>query len=215
MRQIKLGLFFVIIIGLIISCKPKHDIDSGLRLIRGLKSDFSKDSIFKKSPLNELVAQVDYIYTYYYHLIDTIKDTKEATIINEYSHKFLDIDSIIDVKTDNICLIDSLDSRESIKLKILDNEITLLKRIKHYYDNQSAIKIVKIVRVCPTIKKGSWKKIIVFVPDSNKIVANSDTGYFYGIDKFVLMKEKADLIDNDSISISIHDKKYIVKFDIY
>jgi len=201
------------------SCKLKNEIDGYINKINNLKLTFEEDSIFKKSPLNVLVDRIDYVYNYYLNIIDTVSDLSNSPIINDYSYRFLDIDSIINPSFDKILLVENSDSRELIKIKLLRNKLTLLKRVKTYYDKPEEIQNTKIIRLNPTIKKGSWKRIILFMPDSYNIIACSDTGYFYGFNKFVIMEEKADIVENDSICIKIFSDSiefvHIIRFNIY
>jgi hypothetical protein len=196
----------------------KHDIASRQDELEQLKQELANDTIFEKSSLRFLANQIDNVYGYYYNLIDSLTDNKQISIINDYCYKFIDIDSIINTDIDRIQQLDSLDSRDLLKAKLIDNEFTLINRIKSYYENQDKITVSKMIRVNPTIKKGSLKKIILFVPKSYNIILN-DSGGFYSRDKFIFLEQRAERIENDSICFTIYNnsvhEKCVIRFNIY
>jgi len=94
---------------------------------------------------------------------------EQAILINEYSRKFIDIDSIIDLNNDIIKNIETFDSRETIRIKLLENKLTLFKRVKHFWDNQNEYNVFKVIRVRNCL---SFKKVHSKTQKSGYLLAN-------------------------------------------
>jgi hypothetical protein len=218
MSKLKFILLLNFAFSIITSCDKPNNVDLYSSKLDSLKISLSQDSIFQKSPLKELVMQTDITFGHYINIVDTLKDLKNSLYINSFIFKFIDIDSIINPAVDEITLIDSSDTREIVKLKLITDEIILLNRIYYYFNNQDQISRIKIIRVSPSLQIGQYKRIIVFVPKSYQVIS-SDSGYFNGYGKFLQFISKVTDNKNDSISFrafnKFSNKEYISYFEIF